>query len=127
MPEAAILELQEDIRDEPVPAKRAKSSCMAKLDRLAWVTCNWYEIDGNRFAVRSTSERFGGWVRAVLRSYLIDASDDEDADVRYSVVVNEGSSNDDGLGRGLNILYLGVWLRACERHVKFDEDYLRHR
>ncbi|MFB3738221.1 MAG: hypothetical protein ACE14W_04565 [Candidatus Velamenicoccus archaeovorus] len=82
---------------------------MSKLDRLGWVACDWFEIEGQRFGVRSTSEAFATWVRRVLDPYRVDGPVDPDDDPLYGLVVEDETSRSGRVGRRLNVLYLGTW------------------
>lgn len=78
---------------------------MAKLDRLAWAVCDWFEIEGYRFGVRSTSRSFGGWVREVLGAYRSGGPRDPDDDPLFSFVIAEPHT---GATRKLHIFYVGT-------------------
>jgi hypothetical protein len=106
MAEADVLER---LVDEQAAGKRQKSSCMAKLDRLGWVVCNWYEIEGYRFGVRSTSTAFGAWVDHCLGAYRVDGPLREDDDPMWAVVVEDVASDGREVGRRFHILYHGTW------------------
>lgn len=110
-----VLEATEE--EQQVPEKRPKSSCMAKLDRLDWVTSDWFEIGGSRFGVRTTSEAFGDWVDYCLSPYRVGGPLDEDDDPMWAVVVDdEGRSS--AVGRCFHILYRGTWdvVRTLDVH-----------
>src|SRR5215207_4458007 len=81
---------------------------MQKLDHLGWVACEWYEIDGTRFGVRTTSEVFAGWIDDVLAAYRAAGPREEDDDPYWAVVIEDGSSGAGRVGRPVNILYRGI-------------------
>lgn len=68
--------------------------------------CDWYEVQGHRFGVRSTSEAFGMWLRYVLGAQRIRPTLEEEELPTYSIVVEDGTSS--RLGRGYHILYVGT-------------------
>lgn len=108
MTETGVLEQRVDEREQARPRK-PKSTCMAKLDRLDWASCNWYEIDEYRFGVRSTSRAFGDWVDHCLAAYRVGGPHEEDDDPMWAVVVDEGGESSAGVGRRFHILYRGTW------------------
>lgn len=72
------------------------------------MVCGWYEIEGFRFGVRSTSHAFGEWLDHVLAAYRSPRrSDDDDREATYSAVVAEDGP--DATRRRFNLLYLGGW------------------
>ena len=91
MPDTASRERPEAWPSSP-PERRSSSPCMAKLDRLEWATCDWFEIEGYRFGVRSTSAGFGEWVRYALGSYRADGPLDPDVDPLYALIVEDGAT-----------------------------------
>ena len=82
---------------------------MQKLDHLGWVVCSWYEIEGYRFGVRSTSWAFGEWADHALSAYRVDGPHDEDDDPFWAVVVEDGTRGAERVGKRFNILYRGTW------------------
>jgi hypothetical protein len=74
---------------------------MDKLDHLGWVVSSSFAIGDVRFAVRSTSPAFGGWLSSILAAY--DVEDVED--YLYSVVVPDPPTN--GRAKEFCILYKG--------------------
>src|SRR3990170_3464562 len=82
---------------------------MSKLDRLGWVVCDWFEIEGYRFGVRTTSDAFGEWVRYGLGEYRVEGPEDEDQEPFWSVVVEDGSRGEGRLGKRFHIVYRGSW------------------
>jgi hypothetical protein len=82
---------------------------MSKLDRLGWVVCDWFEIEGYRFGVRSTSHAFGEWVRYGLEEYRVEGPEDEDQEPFWSVVVEDGSRGEGRVGKRFHIVYRGTW------------------
>lgn len=82
---------------------------MSKLDRLGWAVCNWFEIDGYRFGVRSTSSAFGEWVAYALGAYAVDGPEYEDDDPTYSLVAGDDTGTSRQAGKRLDILYVGTW------------------
>lgn len=81
---------------------------MQKLDHLGWVACEWYEIDGTRFGVRTTSETFAGWIDDVLAAYRTSGPREQDDDPYWAVVIEDGSPDGGRVGRPVNILYRGI-------------------
>ena len=55
------------------------------MDHQGWVVSSSYAIGDVRFAVRSTSHAFGGWLSEALGAYDVDDVED----FLYSVVVPE--------------------------------------
>jgi len=82
---------------------------MQKLDHLGWVVCSWFEIEGYRFGVRSTSHAFGEWIDHALSAYRVDGPREEEDDPYWAVVVRDGPGDDDRVGKRFNILYRGTW------------------
>ena len=74
---------------------------MDKLDHLGWVASSSYAIGGARFAVRSTSHAFGGWLSDTLGEYEVEDVEE----FLYSVVVPELPA--DGRTKEFLILYKG--------------------
>jgi hypothetical protein len=71
--------------------------------------CDWYEVHGYRFGLRSSSEAFAGWLRYALGAYLTAPTAEEEDDYpTYSVVVEDGTRGEERVGRRYNILYLGT-------------------
>ena len=97
-----------DVHGEAPQPKRSSSPCMAKLDRLAWATCEWFQIDDFAFGVRTTSPAFAGWVRYVLASYRIDGPPDPDRDPLFALIVEDDSSVSGRTGKRLHIFYQGT-------------------
>jgi hypothetical protein len=90
------------------------------------VVCRWYEIEGFRFGIRSTSAAFSAWLDEALAAYRSPRRrDDNDRDATYSVVIEEPEP--DGSQRRFHILYLGGWdivrtldLRLIAERVLWD-------
>lgn len=74
---------------------------MDKLDHLGWVVSSSFAIGDVRFAVRSTSPAFGGWLSDVLGAYEVDDVEQ----YLYSVVVPDPPA--DGNAKEFFILYKG--------------------
>lgn len=74
---------------------------MDKLDHLGWVVSSSFAIGDVRFAVRSTSHAFGGWLSDALGAYEVDDVEE----FLYSVVVPEAPA--DGKAKEFFILYKG--------------------
>jgi hypothetical protein len=74
---------------------------MDKLDHLGWVVSSSHAIGEVRFAVRSTSRAFGGWLSDALGGYEVDDVED----FLYSVVVPEPPAA--GKAKEFCILYKG--------------------
>ena len=74
---------------------------MDKLDHLGWVVSSSFAIGDVRFAVRSTSHAFGGWLSDALGAYEVDDVEE----FLYSVVVPEPPA--DGKAKEFFILYKG--------------------
>lgn len=89
-------------------AREASSPCMAKLDRVHWAICDWFEIDGYRFGVRTTSHRFSEWVRYVLHAYAADGPSQPDEDPLFSAIVPDEEDRGPRLDKRLLILYEGT-------------------
>jgi hypothetical protein len=109
MPDAAIAERLDEAVEAPVPQRRSSSPCMAKLDRLAWATCDWFAIQDYRFGVRSTSARFGEWVRYALSSYRVDGPLETDGDPLYALIVEDDAHPSGRAAKHLHILYYGTF------------------
>jgi hypothetical protein len=71
--------------------------------------CDWYEVHGYRFGLRSSAEGFADWVRYALAAYRTEpTAEEEDTYPTYSVVVEDGTAGEDRVGRRYNILYEGT-------------------
>jgi hypothetical protein len=105
MPEAAVLDRSPDA--VAVRSERTTSACMAKLNRLDWAVCDWYEVEGYRFGVRTTSPAFAEWARYALSAYAADGPPAVEVDPLLSIVVAEDMPREAG-SRKLHILYLGT-------------------
>ena len=82
--------------------------------------CDWYDVHGYRFGVRSSSEGFAGWLRYALARYGTEPTPEEEDDYpTYSVVVEDGMRGADRVGRRYNILYLGTWDIARTLDLRF--------
>ena len=92
---------------------------MEKLDRLGWVVCDWYEVHGHRFGIRSTSEPFASWLRYALGAHRTQPMPEEEARPRYSIVVDDGAPTADRVGRGYNILYMDTMDVARTLDLRF--------
>jgi hypothetical protein len=106
VPDAAVLDPAGGVE---VVERRSSSPCMAKLDRLTWATCDWFEVNGYRFGVRSTSPGFGEWVRYALDAYRVDGPPQERDDPRYALIVQDRAGGSPGDPRRLHIMYEGTW------------------
>jgi len=74
------------------------------------VVCEWYEVAGYRFGLRTTSEPFAAWIRYALEEYRTEPSGEElEAYPTYSVVVEDGARGEGRIGRRFHILYMGTW------------------
>ena len=71
--------------------------------------CDWFDIDGYRFGVRSTSHAFGEWVRYALGAYRADGPLDPDVDPLYALIVEDGQGPAVRAPRKLRIFYYGTW------------------
>ena len=70
------------------------------------MVCRWYEIEGYRFGIRTTSHAFSEWLDFVLAAYRSPSRrDDDDTAATYSIVIED--REDDGRQRKFHILYLG--------------------
>jgi hypothetical protein len=74
---------------------------MDKLDHLGWVVSSSYAIGDVRFAVRSTSNAFHGWLRDALAAHEVEDVED----FLYSVVIPEPPAG--GKASEFCILYKG--------------------
>ena len=84
------------------------------------MVCDWYEVHGYRFGLRTTSDAFAGWIRYALASYLTEPIAEEETDFpTYSVVVEDGTRGEERVGRRYNILYLGTWDIARSLDLRF--------
>ncbi len=92
-----------------MPEGKPRSTCSSKLEVLRWVTCDWFEIEGFRFGVRSTSASFGGWVRFVLSAYHAGGPRDPDDAPTFSVVIEDPESPSGRATKNLHILYRGTF------------------
>lgn len=82
--------------------------------------CDWYEVRGHRFGVRSTSQAFASWIRYALRAYVTEPTRDEEAGwPAFSVVVDDGADGRGRVGRAYNILYVGTTDVARTLDVSF--------
>jgi len=83
--------------------------------------CDWYEVHGYRFGLRSTSEGFGDWLRYALGAYLVEPSTAEGTQsATYSIVVEDGARGEGRhIGRDYNILYIGTWDIARTLDLRF--------
>jgi hypothetical protein len=113
MPEAAVVERPADelgdVAVGEVRQKKSSSACMAKLDRLTWASCDWFQIEDYRFGVRSTSGAFGEWVRYALGNFLADGPENPDADPLYALIVEDGASpSGRAAATKLHIFYYGT-------------------
>lgn len=96
------------VMDEESTLPKESSPCMAKLNRVEWASCEWFEIDGYRFGVRATSAAFAGWIRYVLARYRADGPSEPDQDPLFSVVVDDEATGTARAGKRLQILYEGT-------------------
>ena len=72
------------------------------------MVCRWYDIEGFRFGIRTTSHAFSEWIDYVLGAYRSPRrADDSDNAATYSVVIEP--PEEDGRQRKFHILYLGGW------------------
>jgi hypothetical protein len=72
------------------------------------VVSDAYEVEGDRFRIRSTSETFGAWIRVALGSYRTAPAPDDENLWTYSAVVADEAAEHDRVGRGFNTLYAGT-------------------
>jgi len=93
----------------PSPSAPATSPCQEKLDRLGWVAGDVYLVHGVAVEIRTTSPRFGRWLRQTLDTHR--ASGDPEA--RFSVAVG-----DEGAGStSIHTLYRGIVPLVRSRRV----------
>ena len=72
------------------------------------MVCRWYEIEGFRFGIRTTSHAFSDWLEHVLAAYRSPRRpDDDDSAATYSIVIED--PEEDGRQRKFHIMYLGGW------------------
>jgi hypothetical protein len=91
-------------------SKKARSPCMAKLDRLGWVASDWFDIEGYRLGIRSTSQPFSAWLRHTLADHEVEGPEDPDDTPIYSVVVEDGNNPTGRRGSTkFHIIYYGTW------------------
>lgn len=90
------------------PVRESSSPCMEKLDRIRWITWDWFEIDGYRFGARTTSHRFAEWVRYVLASYQVDRPSTPEEDPLFSIIVQDEQDQRRLADKRLMILYEGT-------------------
>ena len=89
--------------------RRPRSTCSSKLEALRWVSRDWFEIEGTRFGVRSTSPSFGEWVRHALATYLVGGPRDPGDLPTFSLVIEDPESPSGRATRNLHILYRGTF------------------
>ena len=89
--------------------RRQRSTCSSKLEALRWVSSDWFEIEGSRFGVRSTSGAFGEWVRSALASFRVGGPRDPGDAPAYSVVIEDPATPSGRATRNLHILYRGTF------------------
>lgn len=92
------------------------------------MACSWFEIEGYRFGIRTTSATFGEWLAEVLSEYgSAPRPEDDPSDCLYSVVVEDGSAGRERLGRRFSIIYQGGWDIVRTMDVPFlAEQLLNH-
>ena len=73
------------------------------------MSCDWFEIEGVRFGVRSTSASFGEWVRHVLATYRVGGPHDPSDAPVFSLVIEDPESPSGRATRNLHILYRGTF------------------
>ena len=85
------------------------------------MVCEWYEVAGYRFGIRTTSHPFSEWIRYALAAYATEPTEEEEEDTypTYSVVVEDGSPGTDRIGRRFHTLYLGTWDVARTLDLEF--------
>ncbi len=72
------------------------------------MVCRWYEIEGFRFGIRTTSHAFSDWLEYVLAAYRSPSRPDDDGSAAtYSIVIED--PEEDGRQRKFHIMYLGGW------------------
>jgi hypothetical protein len=81
--------------------------------------CDWYEVRGHRFGIRSTSDAFASWLRYALGPHRTQPMPEEEDRPRYSVVVDDGAPAAGRVGRGYNILYVGTMDVARTLDLRF--------
>jgi hypothetical protein len=113
---------------ELVARQRPTSPCQEKLDRLGWVTCEWFEVDGYRFAIRSTSAMFGAWVGETLAHYRSPRQPaDHPSDALYSVVAEDEPREEELARRRFSIIYQSGWGIVRTMDLPFlAEQLIRH-
>jgi hypothetical protein len=83
------------------------------------VVCDWYEVEGRRFGMRSTSEAFASWLRYALGAHRTQPTPDEEDRPTYSIVVDDAASTAGRVGRGYHILYVGTMDVARTLDLRF--------
>jgi hypothetical protein len=72
------------------------------------VVCDWYEVQGHRFGIRTTSEAFASWLRYALGAHRTQPTPEGEDRPTYSIVVDENAGTAGRVGRGYHILYVGT-------------------
>jgi hypothetical protein len=74
------------------------------------VACDWYEVEGSRFGVRTTSIAFARWIEDVLAAYRVTGPRDADDVPFWGIVTGDGArdAKTETVGRPFNILYRGI-------------------
>lgn len=91
------------------PSAPATNPCQEKLDRLGWVMGDVYRVHGVAVEIRTTSPRFGRWMRQTLDTHR--ASGDPEA--RFSVAVGD----EDPGSTSIHTLYRGIVPLVRSRRV----------
>ena len=88
---------------------RPRLTCSVKLEALRWASCDWFEVSGIRFGVRSTSAPFGEWLRLVLSDHRAAGPRDPSDAATYSLVVEDPERPRGRATRNLHVLYRGTF------------------
>jgi hypothetical protein len=86
---------------------------MTELDRLGWAVEGSFEFDGAHIGIRTTSERFWGWLERALAGHR---STETSLPV-YSVVTGEGAGKGSMAKERYHILYKGTIAIARTRDM----------
>src|SRR2546428_11639545 len=87
---------------------------MTELDRLGWAVEGSFEFGGAHIGIRTTSERFWGWLETALAQYRIS----ETSIPVYSIVTGDGSGRGVTAKERYHILYKGTIAIARTRDIE---------